>query len=65
MSLKYFHIGFIVICLIFAWGLAAWCLLVPGQAPILNLMGWISLVGGFALLIYGIQFYKKIKNIEV
>ncbi|MEM9283425.1 MAG: hypothetical protein AAGA96_16500 [Verrucomicrobiota bacterium] len=63
MSLKHFHIAFVLFCLLFSWGFAAWCLLLPGQAPMLRTMGWISLIGGFVLLFYGVRFYSKIKDI--
>ncbi len=65
MSLKYFHIAFITFCVLFALGFSAWCLLMPGQPQVLEYMGWFSLVGGVALLVYGIRFYKKIKNVIV
>ncbi len=65
MSLKHFHIAFVTICVLFAWGLAAWCLLMPGQPPILSYMGWLSLAGGLGLLVYGVRFLKKIKNVAV
>ena len=65
MSLKHFHIAFITFCLLFSLGFAAWCLLIPGQAPVLEYMGWFSLVGGVALLVYGIRFYTKIKNVII
>jgi len=63
MSLKHFHIAFIIVCLLFAWGLAAWCLLIPGRSGMFQVMGWISAVGGLALLIYGIRFLKKSKDV--
>lgn len=61
MSLKHFHIAFITVSTFFFWGLAAWCLLVTGLPETFQLMGWISLLCGFAMLIYGIRFLKKTK----
>lgn len=63
MSLKNFHIAFISICLIGAWGFGAWSILrvpLPGS---IRIMGVLSILGGFALLIYGVKFYHKTKNI--
>lgn len=61
MSLRIFHIAFITISTLFFWGLAAWCLLVVGLPEMFKFMGWISIVCGFAMLIYGIRFFKKTK----
>lgn len=63
MSLKNFHIAFIIIVVFSAWGFAAWCLLFPELPSMFQIMGWTSLVGGFAALIYGIRFLKKSKSV--
>ena len=63
MSLKNFHIAFIAIVVLSAWGFAAWCLLFPELPGMFTIMGWSSLIGGFALLIYGIRFLKKSKHV--
>ena len=63
MSLKSFHIAFIAVVTFSAWGFAAWCLLFPDLPGMFSIMGWISLVGGFATLIYGIRFLKKAKHV--
>jgi hypothetical protein len=63
MSIKHFHIAFIIFCTLFSLGFSAWCLVIPGQPSVIEEMGWISLAGGIALLIYGIRFYRKIKNV--
>ncbi|MEX2580642.1 MAG: hypothetical protein WD342_16415 [Verrucomicrobiales bacterium] len=63
MSLKYFHLGFILIAAVFALGFAAWCLLVPGLPGMFEPMGWLSLVGGVLLLVYGVRFLKKAKDV--
>ena len=65
MSLKNFHIAFITICVLFTGGFAAWCLLVPGLPAMFTAMGWISASGGLLLLVYGIRFLKKAKNVIV
>ncbi len=63
MSLKNFHIAFITLVVICAWAFAAWCLLFPDLPSMLKVMGWISLFGGFGLLIYGIRFLRKAKHV--
>lgn len=63
MSLKFFHIAFITICLLSAWGFAAWCLLRRELPVMFDVMGWLSLVGGLLLLVYGIRFVRKSKNL--
>jgi len=37
--------------------------LMPDLPDMFEIMGWASLVGGFALLIYGIRFLKKSKDV--
>ena len=61
MSLKNFHIAFVTVATLFFWGFAAWCLLVSLLPDMFLPMGWISLVCGFVMLIYGIKFLKKTK----
>ncbi|MCB1205593.1 MAG: hypothetical protein KDN18_15130 [Verrucomicrobiae bacterium] len=63
MSLKHFHLAFITICTLFFAGLGAWCLLVEGLPDMFRVMGWLSLLFGAAMLIYGIRFLKKIKTL--
>ena len=63
MSLKHFHIAFITIVVLGSWLFGAWCLLSRGLPPMFTIMGWASIVGGFGLLIYGIRFLKKIRNV--
>ncbi|MDF1861882.1 MAG: hypothetical protein P1U87_16810 [Verrucomicrobiales bacterium] len=65
MSLKFFHIGFIGFCTLFSLGFAAWCLFAPGLPGMFQLMGWLSLVGGITLFVYGIRFLKKAKDVIV
>ncbi len=63
MSLRNFHIAFISVATLFFWGFAAWCLLVMGLPEMFKPMGWISIVFGFGMLIYGICFLKKTKSL--
>ncbi len=63
MSLKHFHIAFVAICVISAWAFAAWCLAAPGLDSGLRGLGVVSFLGGVALLVYGVRFYRKIKDL--
>lgn len=63
MSLKNFHIAFITITVLSAWAFAAWCLLFPDLPFRFEVMGWGSLLGGIGLLVYGIRFLKKTKDV--
>lgn len=65
MSLKFFHIAFIFFCAVFALGFGTWCLLFPELPPMFLAMGWISLAGGVALVVYGIRFVRKSRNLIV
>jgi hypothetical protein len=67
MSLKGFHIVFIVFSTLLAIGVGAWCIwvdLVEG-APV-YLMGAIcSFVVALALIVYGVWFYRKMKRLRL
>ena len=65
MSLKLFHVPFVVICVLFAWGFGAWCLLLPGLPEMFQWMGWASVAGGAVLLVYGVRFLKKMKSVII
>lgn len=63
MSLKHFHIVFVTVCVLFCAGLGAWCLLAERLPGMFRTMGWLSLAGAVAMLVYGVCFYKKIRKI--
>jgi hypothetical protein len=65
MSLKYFHIIFIVLSVLTTGGFGLWALLVNGLPDGFKLMGIVSLLGGVSLFIYGIKFLKKSKSIII
>ena len=65
MSLKYFHILFIVISVMTMVGFGLWALFVTGLPAGFQVMGGISLLGGVALVIYGVRFLKKAKSIII
>lgn len=66
MSLKHFHIVFIVLAVLTSFGFAAWALtgdvVAPNSAGI-RTTGWISLILGFVLSVYGVWFFRKSKKV--
>ena len=67
MSLKVFHIVFIVFSTLLALGVGGWCIwvdLVEG-APIYLAGAICSFVVAAALIIYGIWFYWKMKRLRI
>lgn len=65
MSLKYFHILFIVLSVLTTVGFGLWALLVNGLPDGFKIMGGVSLFLGVILFIYGIRFLKKSKKIII
>ncbi len=65
MSLKHFHLAFIVLSVVITIGFGLWAVLVQGLPAGFDTMGWISLAGGVALAIYGIRFLRKSKSIII
>jgi len=67
MSLKSFHVFFIVSAFLLSLFLGGWCLneYVAGSKRMGDLiLGLLSLVGALGLLVYGRYFLKKLKNID-
>ena len=67
MSLKGFHIVFIVFSTLLALGIGAWCVwvdLVEG-APIYLAGAICSFVVAVALVVYGVWFYRKMKRFRL
>lgn len=65
MSLKVFHICFIVISVLLTGGFGVWALMVNGLPGAFRIMGGVSLLGAIILVFYGIRFLKKAKSIIV
>lgn len=67
MSLKHFHIIFIVASWLLAFGCAAWCFFTPdGNGSRLYLLGGIaSLMAGVSLVGYNVWVWKKMKKIYI
>ena len=67
MSLKGFHIIFIIFSTLLALGIGAWCVwvdLVEG-APIYLAGAIASFVVAIALMVYGFWFYRKMKRLRL
>ena len=67
MSLKGFHIVFIVFSTLLAFALGAWCIwvdLVEG-APVYLGGAIASFSAALALIVYGIWFYRKMKRLGI
>ena len=67
MSLKGFHIVFIIFSTLLALGIGAWCVwvdLVEG-APIYLAGAICSFVVAVALVVYGVWFYRKMKRLHL
>jgi hypothetical protein len=67
MSLKGFHIVFIIFSTLLATGTGVWCIwvdLVEG-VPIYLAGAVASFAAAIALIVYGIWFYKKMKRLGI
>ena len=67
MSLKAFHIVFIVFSTLLALALGAWCIwvdLVEG-APVYLTGAIASFIVAIALVVYGVWFYRKMKRLRI
>jgi hypothetical protein len=67
MSLKAFHIVFIIFSTLLAVGIGVWCLwvnLVEG-APIYVAGAVASFVAAIVLMVYGVWFYRKMKRLRI
>lgn len=66
MSLKAFHILFITLSTLLAFGFGVWSLRSHATEPDTTLLtlGVLSLLVGVGLLIYGVRFYRKLKTLD-
>jgi hypothetical protein len=67
MSLKGFHIVFIIFSTLLALGTGAWCIwvnLVEG-VPVYLAGAVASFVVAVALIVYGVWFYRKMKRLGI
>jgi len=65
MSLKYFHLIFIVLAIATTAGFGLWAMLANGLPGGFRVIGWFSLALGLLLFWYGICFLKKSKTIII
>ncbi len=66
MSLKAFHIVFVVASTLLAFGFAVWSLMTysDGKRLVDLVFGIVSALCGMGLIVYGRYFLKKLKNIS-
>jgi hypothetical protein len=67
MSLKGFHIVFIIFSTLLALGCGAWCIwinLVEG-VPVYLAGAVASFIVAIALVVYGVWFYRKMKRLGI
>ena len=67
MSLKAFHIVFIIFSTLLALGLGAWCIwvnLVEG-VPVYLAGAVASFATAIGLIVYGVWFYRKMKRLGI
>ena len=67
MSLKAFHIVFIVFSTLLAIGTGVWCVWVNlvESAPIYLAGAVASFICAVALIVYGVWFYRKMKRLRI
>ncbi len=66
MSLKTFHIFFIVVSVLFLFGFGAWNVTMyqsGGNVTMVAFAG-ISFLAGIGLVLYGIRFLRKLKKVS-
>lgn len=66
MSLKAFHIVFIAISTLFAFGCAYWSMMkfMSGGDMLLVAAAVGSFASGIGLILYGVRFLKKLKHVS-
>ena len=64
MSLKAFHIFFIVVSILFAFGFGAWGLRAhgAGRDGMILVLAVLSVAAGLALIVYLVAFIRKLRN---
>lgn len=65
MTLKQFHVVFIVMAVLMSAGFAVWAFTRYQAEMSVLLMGGVSAVVAFGLSVYGAWFYKKLKGQEI
>ncbi|MES2996292.1 MAG: hypothetical protein V4733_05715 [Verrucomicrobiota bacterium] len=63
MTLKNFHIAFLVICTVLFTFLTVWAFVyAPDRTPVVTTLGVSGIAGLLLLPFYGIYFVRKIRN---
>jgi hypothetical protein len=67
MSLKAFHIVFIIFSTLLALGTGVWCLWINfvAGAPIYVAGATASFVVAIVVMVYGVWFYRKMKRLRI
>ena len=65
MSLRTFHIVFITTSVLLALFFGVWALItgISGSSGLMVVAGLVSFVAGAALVLYGVSFARKIKEV--
>ena len=66
MSLRVFHLFFIAVSIVCAFGFAVWCVkenLDRGGEGLI-LMAVLSFIAGIGLIVYGLKVRKKLNNVR-
>ncbi len=65
MSLKAFHIFFIVCSALLAAGIGVWQIMdfAATGRPVTAILGGASILAGVGLVVYGVSFLKKLKHV--
>ncbi len=66
MSLKAFHIVFVAVSVLMAFGFAAWLLhgYTKSEAMSQLVGGGVSILAGLGLILYGLRFLRKLKHVS-
>lgn len=64
MSLRAFHIVFVTVSTLLFVFLTVWAFaLAADRTPIITALGAVSAAGVLGMPVYGVYFYKKVRNI--
>lgn len=64
MSLKAFHVAFVVCSVLLAVGFGVWALAREGGGTLYLLLGLLSFGIAIGLVVYGVWFLKKLKGVS-
>ena len=66
MSLKAFHIFFIALSALFAFGFSLWAMFgyASGETTVRVAIALIGFASGISLVVYGIRFLKKLRHVS-